>query len=182
MPGHLRLAAGTAAATAFTSKVIGRMQDEYVSTGTLSPSTVALMYSAYGATLWAFASAARCHALPVPLPRRPARSLGGALTAAGAALAVAGAGRFDSAAQVSGIEPGQLVTAGVYRHTRNPQYLGIVVALAGLAIATRSGLAAIVAASGWRAFDRWIPCEERHLQRIFGERYRSYADQTWRWL
>jgi protein-S-isoprenylcysteine O-methyltransferase Ste14 len=28
----------------------------------------------------------------------------------------------------------------------------------------------------------WIPSEERHLDRIFGEQYRTYAARTPRWL
>lgn len=171
-----------AAADRFTRSVIARMQAGYEDTETLAPSTVALMYGAYSANLITFAWAARHRALSLPLRRTPARVVGAAAATSGAAVALAGAGGFGSAAQVSGIDPGELVTSGVYRRTRNPQYLGIVVALAGVAIATRSGLAALVAANGWRAFDRWIPSEERHLERIFGAPYRTYQQKTRRWL
>ncbi|MGH2908035.1 MAG: hypothetical protein ACRDK8_01905 [Solirubrobacteraceae bacterium] len=41
-----------------------------------------------------------------------------------------------------------MVTSGLYRHTRNPQSVGVVAALAGLSLAGRCGLAAIITASG----------------------------------
>lgn len=39
----------------------------------------------------------------------------------------------------SGAQEGPLVTKGVYCYSRNPQYLGYIVGLAGLAVARRSG-------------------------------------------
>lgn len=175
-------AVGTLAAAGFTSRVIDRMQSEYESTETLSPTTVVLLYSAYAAYLSSIAWAARGRTLPLPLPSRLARLAGGTLALSGLGISIAGAGRFSSPAQVSGIEPGSLVAGGIYRHTRNPQYLGLTVALGGVALAARSGLAALTVASAWRELDRWIPSEERHLQRIFAEQYRAYAQSTPRWL
>jgi len=175
-------AVGAAAAAGFTSRVIARMQSEYESTETLTPTTVVLLYSAYAAYLSSIAWAARWRALPVPLPPRTARLAGGTLALSGIAVAIAGAGRFSSPAQVSGIEPGSLVDSGIYRHTRNPQYLGLIATLGGLALSARSGLAALTVASAWRELDRWIPSEERHLQRIFAGQYRTYAQRTPRWL
>jgi protein-S-isoprenylcysteine O-methyltransferase Ste14 len=182
MPRFLGPAIGAAAAVVFGASVSARMQTEYESTETLQPVTVALLYSAYAANSAAFAWAARRHALPLPLRRRPAQVAGGALAAAAAGVAIAGAGLFSSGAQISGIESGSLVISGFYRYTRNPQYLGLVAGLLGIAVAVRSGLAALIAVTVWRAFDRWIPSEERHLERIFGEQYRAYAAQTRRWI
>src|SRR6266498_1516115 len=93
-----------------------------------------------------------------------ARLTGTTLTLTGAAVAIAGSSRFGSGAQLSGIEPGSLVTGGLYRHTRNPQYLGLTAVLAGVAVAARSGLAVANAISAWAAFNSWIPSEERHLE------------------
>lgn len=175
-------AAAAAAATIFTASVIRRMEAEYWETETLTPATVALLYNAYAANGAVFAWAARHRAWPLPLHSGRARHSGGALAVTGAAIAMAGAGRFGSAAQLSGTEPGSLVTTGVYQYTRNPQYLGLIGLLAGIAIAARSGLAAAVAGSAWVAFNRWIPSEERHLSRVFGDQYRAYLIRTRRWL
>lgn len=47
---------------------------------------------------------------------------------AGIAFTVAGVAAFCSIARVTGSEAGPLTTQGVYRITRNPQYVGFVVA------------------------------------------------------
>jgi protein-S-isoprenylcysteine O-methyltransferase Ste14 len=182
MPRSIGPAATAAAATVFSARVIRHMEAEYWETETLRPATVALLYTAYAANGTVFAWAARHRTWPLPLPSGPARLAGGALAVTGAAIAMAGAGRFGSAAQLSGTEPSSLVTSGLYRYTRNPQYLGLTGLLAGIAIAARSGLAAAVAGSVWVAFNRWIPSEERHLTRVFGDQYRAYLIRTRRWL
>jgi protein-S-isoprenylcysteine O-methyltransferase Ste14 len=169
-------------AVAYATVVERRMEHEYAERDTLTPPTVALLYSAYAATGVAFIAAARRRMWPLPLPRRPARIAGVALAASGGAISALGASRFGSAAQISGIEPGGLATGGLYRVTRNPQYLGLTGLLAGAAIATRSGLAAALTAATWAVFNRWIPNEERHLNRVFGEEYRTYTTRVRRWL
>jgi protein-S-isoprenylcysteine O-methyltransferase Ste14 len=174
--------ATAAASTLIARLVIRRMAADYTGKQTLTPATVALMYGAYAANIGGLALAAHRRSWPLPIPAGLARPAGTALAAAGTAVALGGAGRFGSVRQVSGVEPGALVTAGVYRYTRNPQYLGIVAALAGIGIAARSGLAGAIAASVWAAFNRWIPAEERHLTRIFGDEYRTYMARTRRWL
>lgn len=182
MPRSLGPAAAAAAAATFTAAVVRRMETDYSATETFRPMTVALMYGAYAANGAAFAWAAARGSWPLPLPERAARFAGTTLAAAGATLSLAGAGRFSSVTQLSGIEPGSLITGGLYRYTRNPQYLGLVAGLAGIAIAARSGLAGAVVAGAWAAFNRWLPSEERHLERVFGDEYRSYAARTRRWL
>lgn len=174
--------AAATAATLAAGRVIRRMAADYRDKETLAPATVALMYGAYAANIGAFVLAARRGSWPLPVPDHPARVAGAALTVAGTAVAVAGVSRFGSVSQVSGVEPGRLATGGVYRHTRNPQYLGLVAALAGIGLAARSGLAGAVAAATWVVFNRWIPAEEHHLVRVFGDDYRAYAARTRRWL
>ena len=177
-----RIAAAAAAATGFAAAVERRMEREYASTDTLTPATVALLYSGYGAVGAAFGWAARRRAWPLPLPAVPARATGDAVAVAGALVSLAGVRRFASPAQVSGTEPGRLATGGLYRFTRNPQYLGLTALLGGVALARRSGLAAVITVGTWAVFDRWIPNEERHLRRTFGDAYRDYCDQVRRWL
>lgn len=169
-------------ATAFTTAVVKRMEDDYRRTETFTAPTVGLLYSAYAATGGALAWAARRRSWPLPLPSRAARIAGIGFAATGTTLAGAGASRFASPTQLSGTDPGTLITGGLYRHTRNPQYLGLTAALAGIALAARSGLAAVLTASTWITFNRWIPNEERHLERLFVDEYRALARTTPRWL
>jgi protein-S-isoprenylcysteine O-methyltransferase Ste14 len=64
---------------------------------------------------------------------------------------------------------------------RNPQYLGYVIALAGAAVARRSPTALACAGAVAAAYAAWIPAEERHLTRQFGQPYVDYVHRTHRW-
>lgn len=80
------------------------------------------------------------------------------------------------------VPPDRLVTSGIYRFTRNPMYLGHLVFLAGLALATRSPV--LGAVFGWhlRWFDRRAESDEPRLEQVFGDEYHRYRDRTPRWL
>ena len=76
-----------------------------------------------------------------------------------------------------------LVTDGWYRYTRNPMYLGLVIALIGvwIVLGTLSPLFALVAFV-WIISLQFIRGEEQFLDEIFGEQYRSYKLRVRRWL
>lgn len=78
--------------------------------------------------------------------------------------------------------PVRLVTTGPYALSRNPMYLGHLLFLAGLALATGSRIAA--AGLVWQAYrlgDR-VAVDEERLERIFGDEYRDYVRRVPRWL
>jgi protein-S-isoprenylcysteine O-methyltransferase Ste14 len=110
---------------------------------------------------------------------------GGALLVAGSLLARA----FFQALARAGttISPYDattaLVTTGPYRISRNPGYLGMTLAYAGVAL---------LSGALW-PFGTLVPTlvlidcgviarEERYLERTFGDQYRQYKRQTRRWL
>jgi protein-S-isoprenylcysteine O-methyltransferase Ste14 len=79
--------------------------------------------------------------------------------------------------------PRELVVAGLYRHVRNPQYVGVVLILVGEALL--SGMVvlygyAVVMAVGYHLFVRYY--EEPTLGRLFGEPYARYRAAVPRWL
>jgi len=76
-----------------------------------------------------------------------------------------------------------LVVRGPYRLTRNPMYLGLVVAALGMAILVGSWpmLAAPLAVFATANFVH-IPFEEAKMRRQFGEAYDAYARRVRRWL
>lgn len=158
------------------------MENEYAATDTLSTRTVVVMYAVYSAHTAALAWAAGRRIWPAPLPRRASRAVGTALITLGSGVALTGAEPFGAGKQISGIEPGSLHATGVYRYSRNPQYLGLGLAATGFAIAARSAFTGLVAAGVWTAYHRWIPNEERHLARVFGKEYLNYQNQVRRWL
>ena len=110
-----------------------------------------------------------------------------ALAAAGVAIALAGVAEFRrSRTTVHPQHPEKtcvVVTGGVYRWTRNPMYLGLLLALAGWSIF----LANPAALAGLPAFVAWmnrfqIGPEERTMSAKFGPAYASYLASVRRWL
>lgn len=82
----------------------------------------------------------------------------------------------------SGPPPEHIVATGPYAFTRNPMYLGHLVFLAGLALTTRSPLAAAALAINVPWFDRHAQRDEERLTELFGEEYTAYRDRVPRWL
>ena len=76
-----------------------------------------------------------------------------------------------------------LVTDGVFRRTRNPLYVGVSVALCGIALifALDWMLVLIVPACVILHF-AVVTREERYLERKFGEAYRRYRERVPRYL
>lgn len=75
-----------------------------------------------------------------------------------------------------------LVTDGVYAHTRNPMYLGMVLILVGAALALAAPWALVVPPLFTLWVDRLIRWEERRLDAAFGEAYGAYRRRVRRWL
>lgn len=150
---------------------------DYEAEERLSLRTQALMWPAYlaGAVLIV-------RNLAASERRRPSSWAGAAIAASGAGALVAGSSRFASFAQLAGREQGALVTGGIYRHTRHPQYVGNVLLCAGSALARRSKSGAALSATAAAAYAYFVPAEERHLERVFGDSYVAYRKATPRWL
>lgn len=76
-----------------------------------------------------------------------------------------------------------LVTSGIYRHSRNPIYLGDAVILLGMVVWFGNWLGLVVVALFALFLDRvQIRAEEQALGRLFGEGYRNYVSRTRRWI
>jgi protein-S-isoprenylcysteine O-methyltransferase Ste14 len=109
------------------------------------------------------------------------------LAAGGLAFGLAGSLAFRRAGTtVNPLKPeraSQLVDSGVYRITRNPMYLGLLLALIGLAVYLAAPLALpgpVVFAGYIHRFQ--IKPEERALEAKFGSVYVDYKQRVRRWL
>ncbi|MCE5234376.1 MAG: isoprenylcysteine carboxylmethyltransferase family protein [Mizugakiibacter sp.] len=126
-----------------------------------------------------------------PLPLGPAawgpvlRAVGVLLIAAGLGLALWANLRFRAAgtSPVPVRPSAALVEAGPYRWTRNPMYLGLALASAGIALLAHSGWMLLGALAAALVIDRYaIAREERYLLAAFGQAYADYCARVRRWL
>ena len=76
-----------------------------------------------------------------------------------------------------------LVVEGIYRVTRNPMYLAMMLVYLAVALMADSLVTLALALPLW-AIVRFgvIGREERYLDRLFGEPYRAYRSRVRRWI
>ena len=80
-------------------------------------------------------------------------------------------------------EPTALVEGGLYRFSRNPMYLGMVLVMAGLALRLGTASPWLVIPLFVLIIDhRFIRDEERLMEAQFGDSYRQYRRRVRRWL
>ena len=111
----------------------------------------------------------------------------GVLAVAGGAIGLAGNVEFKRARTTPNpFEPQQassLVTTGVYRFTRNPMYLGLLMVLLGWAAFLCSAASLLGPAAFVAYIARFqIGPEERVLSAKFGAAYSAYLARVRRWL
>ena len=112
-------------------------------------------------------------------------SLGGVLFVCGSALAGSAVMRFLS--EGTTVRPDRaadkFVTAGPYRITRNPMYVGLAITYVGIAIADQSLWALVLLAVVLAIISRAVIApEELFLSRRFGSEYLAYQKSVRRWL
>ena len=124
--------------------------------------------------------------LPIrTLVEEPYNRIGIALLALGITVTIASAGLFKT--RGTPVKPFELstvlVTDGFYKISRNPMYLGMVIALIGMAVRLGS-LSAFIPIPVFIIWIRrhYIEREEVFLEGIFGQQYRDYKARVRRWL
>jgi protein-S-isoprenylcysteine O-methyltransferase Ste14 len=78
-----------------------------------------------------------------------------------------------------GARPG-LVTGGLYRYSRNPIFLALLVFLAGYTLLLPTLLSALMLAGAYVGVRQQIAAEEAYLARAYGAEYREYARRVGR--
>lgn len=161
-----------AVATALTGTpvLLIRMRRQLLDDGRLGTGTAAWMWSTYAAAARLFICSL---CAPPGKPSAPSwlRAAGLGTAVVGGVLDLAGAQRSTGPAQLTGTDAGDLITGGIYRYSRHPQYTGIVLGLTGLANSRRSWPALALTGGLTLVYRYWAPVEERHLARHFGDAY-----------
>ena len=105
----------------------------------------------------------------------------------GALIAFSGVREFKGASTtVNPLKPdnaSSLVTSGVFRFTRNPMYLGMVLVLLGNAVYLENLWSAVAILAFILFIDRLqIVPEERAMQSLFGTSFSDYCRDVRRWI
>jgi protein-S-isoprenylcysteine O-methyltransferase Ste14 len=109
------------------------------------------------------------------------------LIALGVAITIAGVVAFrkheTTVNPLAPDEASSLVSTGIYRITRNPMYLGLLLMLAGWCVYLGNGVAALLLPGFVAYMNRFqIGPEERALAAKFGSRFTEYAASVSRWF
>ena len=81
------------------------------------------------------------------------------------------------------LKPSALMASGVFRVSRNPMYLGMVLILFGVSICVGTITALVSPVLFFLISERqFIPLEEGAMENVFGERYLEYKQRVRRWL
>lgn len=142
----------------------------------IAPATVA------GWVPWAMT---RWRVAPPLMGIEASRGFGWVLASAGTAVVVECFARFalEGLGTPAPIAPTRdLVISGLYRHVRNPMYLGVLCAIVGQALVFGSIALLEYAALVWAAFFAFVVLyEEPTLHRKFGPAFEQYRANVPRW-
>lgn len=116
------------------------------------------------------------------MPSMPARWIGFSLAALGLGLCVWGIVAFRSVPKVFCFDHGTLTATGPYRWSRNPQYVGWSLFVAGFAVAGWTPDCIIALALYAIVLHLMVRVEEEHLTRGFGEAYEAFRRRVPRYL
>jgi len=136
-----------------------------------------------GALMWVAARTIPAFGFTLPV----GRILGVGLALAGVIIAILGVVSFRRArTTVNPLHPeaaSALVVSGIYRLTRNPMYLGLLLVLLGWAVYLANAATFIVPVAYVPLMNRLqiIP-EERALTALFGPVFADYQSKVRRWL
>ena len=74
------------------------------------------------------------------------------------------------------------ITKGIYRYSRHPMYVTMLIALIGIGITSSSWLVLLLSVLYMAFTAIAVPAEERFLLEQYGNAYREYMDRTPRWI
>ncbi len=159
-----------------------RARREFAMSGRVSRVTFFAMFVSYlGHTIVTLVSAWQS-VWPLPLNPMAAQVIGGSVGLVGFVVYLTARVQFRSFRLAWGLETNQLVTAGIYKFSRNPQMMGWVLFLVGVGLALKSGAALLLVLILFVGVLTWLPVEERFLEQRFGEQYRQYRDSVPRFI
>ncbi len=133
--------------------------------------------------MWAVGKAAAAFIVEIPFHSGIAYTLfvlGGVMGLAGT-VSFSNAGTTVNPMSTKGMSA--LVTSGVYKFTRNPQYVGHLLFLTGVSVLIGNALSAVLLPAFVLYMNKFqISPEERGLSVMFPEEFAKYRESVRRWL
>ncbi len=119
----------------------------------------------------------------IPIDTTLALIGGLALIGVGVVTLATGMIEFRSLRRSCGQDISQLVTTGIYRWSRNPQFMGCLLYLSGISLMGRSGFAFVLTGAASLVIYWYTVClAEPYLERLYGDENRLYKSRTARWI
>jgi len=119
----------------------------------------------------------------IPIDKTLALAGGLIMIGVGVVTLATGMMEFRSWRRSCGQDASKLITSGIYRRSRNPQFMGCLFYLLGISLLGRSGLAFLLTgAASLVIYWYTVRLAEPYLERLYGEAYCSYKSRTARWV
>ncbi len=163
--------------------VFAAIRKTYAENGTFSGKLLSFWFAMWGVYLSALILSSLFGIWAIPIGKSFALIAGLILIVAGLVLLAVGMIEFRTLRRSCGQDTSTLITGGVYRWSRNPQFIGCLMYLVGISLAGRSIFAFVLTAAA-SAVIYWytVRLAEPYLERLYGEDYRAYRKSTSRWV
>ena len=116
------------------------------------------------------------------MPEGPVELVGTILWIAGLSLLFVSMGHFRKPAKVMGLDNSRLETGGIYRYSRNPQYVFWVMFIGGYALTGPLGPGLLAVVLLLLVIHGNVLIEEKHLLAVYGEEYERYLESAPRYF
>ena len=116
------------------------------------------------------------------MPTTPLAIIGAAVCVFGLAVCVVSVVLFRSMPKVFCLDAGKLTVSGLYRWSRNPQYVGWFLFLLGFALTDWSWWCLVAVIVIAIVLHLLVLVEEQHLRRVFGEPYLEFCRRVPRYF
>ncbi|HJX49851.1 MAG TPA: isoprenylcysteine carboxylmethyltransferase family protein [Candidatus Nanoarchaeia archaeon] len=80
-------------------------------------------------------------------------------------------------------QPNKFIKIGVYKFSRNPMYLGMLLILIGMSVLSGKLITFSIPLLFWVIINKWyVPIEEKIMEKRFKKDYSKYKDDVRRWI
>jgi len=155
----------------------------YAENGTFTNKLLIWWFAMWGVFFSALALSALYGVWLLSIDKIFALIVGSVLFIIGIVLLAVGMIEFKTLRRSCAQDTSKLITSGIYRWSRNPQFIGCLLFFTGISLAGRSILAFIlIFIASIVIYWYTVRLAEPYLERLYGEEYGQYKKRTARWF